>query len=1187
MIPNTFNASTNHNENLINKNSITDKVANEIEIPIIEKNEISHNDDIKIKQLSEIKNDSSSETLKNLKIISDLKNSFENNKCFEDKNEAKYPRLSKSLDKCETFSKHKSFQEKLNRVSKFQLSPIHKSLQTRVDHISNKNPKKKLKIKQESLDKNETEKKSIKPIKTVSNNSNIIQGTLSKSDDFNKTNQKLHNIIKNPNMPYHCVDDDQFNHSIFNSEQSDYSYTKNPSKKKEKIKDYLNSDDRLGKAIKTVEKNIKVMNKKIKTGEDILRVSNNVNEAATANPIIISQINQATDEMLLKYQQKHENLTNNDDSLDENEEGYEEDFNELDDGTYSSYSKINEFKIQKNKIIKAPNQLANELQPPKIIFFKSSGLLNSDAGFVNNKSSILDSENNFKNCQILPRSNTTDKNKAEDNESNFPINNVKNDSKQSNQQNELFYETTSDDIKNLQKILNTQKSDRLNNITNKLNNKKHLEEHQVNAYNNSNRIKTNNFNLDSIKNKSEQESLCTINNANKNIDGKKTNNIVKGNFQETEKTINEVDINNEENNQKKNNSGENKDKKNATANCFGNNSKMNKTGGIMGLTNYKTSRSTSGKIQILSLKKQKILISNAIPDYAKHFGSFNEVLNGFYIPSETKGFDAESALRNLYENFKNLYIFEMRETSSPNKFNSINRNIVEAENEIIKNRIRKVSEFLLHDQNYLSEERYYIFKKIQELQKKEHDVIANINEGDNCEDEGMSKDIEFFRKNKMFFRVVLSRPEIYDIMCYTLGQIKEWQELPHGLLLGQSWNLLWTYSSPGISFANLFAWQKVNHFINNRQLSRKDLLKKSIERIKKMNTKLFSLFDIMPKTYILAKEYLDFVDEFTRNKNSPSNIWIVKPVGKSRGRGIYLIKDLCDVPMVDSFLVQKYLTNPYLIEGYKFDMRIYVLVTSVNPLEAFLYKDGFARVSNMKFSIGNIDNKLVHLTNAAIQNKIAAAGAKKENSYEKVFGGSKISLELLKQKMMRVDGIDFDKKIWPQINSIILKSLIACQHEMPYCPSSFELFGYDIIVDSELKCLLLEVNSSPSLDRTSVLDDSVKLQLVGDILNLVNPMNFDRAALLEVLERRLNINKSYGSLNKNFGNQSINNNVYLYSPTVQLNLDLNNIFKGEMPRAYGEIPKSLGNFEMIAPSDESNYLIKITGGEKKFNNKKT
>jgi hypothetical protein len=87
---------------------------------------------------------------------------------------------------------------------------------------------------------------------------------------------------------------------------------------------------------------------------------------------------------------------------------------------------------------------------------------------------------------------------------------------------------------------------------------------------------------------------------------------------------------------------------------------------------------------------------------------------------------------------------------------------------------------------------------------------------------------------------------------------------------------------------------------------------------------------------------------------------------------------------------------------------------------------------------------------------------------------------------------------------VILKSLVACQNDIQYNPCSFELFGYDIMIDADYKCWLIEINSSPSLSRETLLDDMIKQRLIDETIDMVDPVDFDRKKLFEVLERRIN-----------------------------------------------------------------------------------
>lgn len=80
--------------------------------------------------------------------------------------------------------------------------------------------------------------------------------------------------------------------------------------------------------------------------------------------------------------------------------------------------------------------------------------------------------------------------------------------------------------------------------------------------------------------------------------------------------------------------------------------------------------------------------------------------------------------------------------------------------------------------------------------------------------------------------------------------------------------------------------------------------------------------------------------------------YIVKPSFRGEGHGIFVTDDFneLDYPGMDNFVVQPFLNNPYLIKGKKFDLRTYVLVTSISPLRLYFYNEGLARFASSKYN---------------------------------------------------------------------------------------------------------------------------------------------------------------------------------------------------------------------------------------------
>ena len=76
---------------------------------------------------------------------------------------------------------------------------------------------------------------------------------------------------------------------------------------------------------------------------------------------------------------------------------------------------------------------------------------------------------------------------------------------------------------------------------------------------------------------------------------------------------------------------------------------------------------------------------------------------------------------------------------------------------------------------------------------------------------------------------------------------------------------------------------------------------------------------------------------------------IVKPDCMSQGKGIFLTNSIEKIPLQELSVVQEYLNNPYLIDGLKFDLRVYVLVTSCEPLKIYVHKEGLVRFATQPY----------------------------------------------------------------------------------------------------------------------------------------------------------------------------------------------------------------------------------------------
>ncbi|CAK4084702.1 unnamed protein product [Aphanomyces euteiches] len=241
--------------------------------------------------------------------------------------------------------------------------------------------------------------------------------------------------------------------------------------------------------------------------------------------------------------------------------------------------------------------------------------------------------------------------------------------------------------------------------------------------------------------------------------------------------------------------------------------------------------------------------------------------------------------------------------------------------------------------------------------------------------------------------------------------------------------------------------------------------------------------------------------QFHLNGADSKNVWIVKPAGMSRGRGIRVFNQLHELLAYADvenhkecqWIVQKYIENPLLVCNRKFDIRQWVFVTSWNPLTVWFYLDCYLRFSSEEYQVDDLSDQFVHLTNNSIQKN----GENFYKAYSTEDGSMTVEGNMwhsddLNEYLNRKFGLDaetgesiFKSKIQPRMKEIVVWSLSCVQDSIQHRKNSCELYGYDFMLDDTFKPWLIEVNSSPACDYSTAVTKRYIETGLEDILKVM------------------------------------------------------------------------------------------------------
>lgn len=379
-------------------------------------------------------------------------------------------------------------------------------------------------------------------------------------------------------------------------------------------------------------------------------------------------------------------------------------------------------------------------------------------------------------------------------------------------------------------------------------------------------------------------------------------------------------------------------------------------------------------------------------------------------------------------------------------------------------------------------------------------------------------DIVLSKKNKKFFVTFQTKDILY--LNYEFIVLARANGLIRSYLTLGSHNLILDFipeeklKQKGENQIMINKYQKIFNYVGSDIFHNKE----SLYNIFLKQQNLFKNdYNYMLDTYVYPKDKNKIYNSFKDYKIKSNNLWIIKQKEESTNSKAHFFKSMKNIPK--EFVMSKYLTNPHLIDGKKYHLRLYALISGIKPLRIYLYNEGFAHIAKNKFSLDKkyFDNKSVHLTNSIDNNKnnFYFINEKAKNNTNK--------MNLFEYRnYLKKENIDY-AQLREKLIDTIIKTVIS-GHEYLLTKldeyilndrSFFNLFGYDFIVDSNFDPYLLKISKRPDLSIYDKADKIINEKIFIDTLNIIGIIPFSHDEKGEPLDEVYKFDSTVNELVEN------------------------------------------------------------------------